>query len=113
MPRIEEREDKKHLHEWVLGMDYSTYRCGNGQCQKIAMSQPEYDRRSKEWDNYYELVKTTDSYSKFVEMKEAFFSHNLSRVKEIAADSKERLDKNEYLEAPNFKDPRDYSPEII
>jgi hypothetical protein len=49
----------------------------------------------KRWDEYYENVLSSKAYINFREQKEAFKNNNMARVKEIATQAREMLEKRE------------------
>lgn len=118
MPKANLKEPSEHIHSWTLNPDQVSMRCVNYYqgypCIKIRVSKEEFDRREQEWNNYYEMVKTTSSYKDSI----AFKNHEIS-LKELL----ERIDKrtvkvfNEYgdptlelidpLPSPTFPDPQD------
>lgn len=73
------------------------------------------DEQKKEiqekWDKYYEDVKETPIYALFQEQREAARKNNYTRVKELAAESREMRKNGDHitLEKPKATDPFEYN----
>lgn len=60
-----------HVHVWTNAANLSEERCA---CGKIKISPLELERRTAEWNNYYDLVKTTPSGQDLQAMKVLFYA---------------------------------------
>lgn len=107
------KEESIHKHNFKQGRNYGIFVCDYPNCREIAMTEEEYQRRCDEWNNYYQLCNQSEAHADFMEMRDAFMSHNKPRMKEIQERVKARKDANEYLERPNFFDPTGMRIEII
>lgn len=104
--RDQKSEKKEHIHTWRESIRPFEKVC---ECGKILINSEEYERRVKEWDAYFELVKTTPSNQDFQKIKELIKTREWNdvrdEIKEIGKRAKERLEKDEYLPKPEFPDP--------
>lgn len=108
--KMQEEKKEEHHHKWVMQPDYGSYRCV---CGGFALSEKEHDRRVEEYDNYYQIVRQTDTYQDFLAMREAYNTRNRKQMSEISVRVKERLKADDYLPKPSFLDPRDLKVEVI
>lgn len=96
------QEKDQHYHSWHESKDDSEENCV---CGCVLVSQAEFDRREKEWDEYLKKVKETRSYKRFIEQKEAMKKGDLAKVKELVFEAKkERETKTDWLPKPHFPD---------
>jgi hypothetical protein len=72
----------------------------------VALKPYEQEEIKQLWADYYVKTRTTRAYARFQEIKEAFKSGQMKRVKELAAEAREALNsgKKELVEPP-FPDP--------
>lgn len=102
------RREQAHEHFWIDTPDISVQRCD---CGASKMSPEEKDRRIKEWDIYYRLVKESPSYIRFLELIESIRSKNTIKTKELANEAREYVKKGHFLfngKKPKYFDPRYY-----
>ena len=104
-----------HTHHWVDN-GLTEKRCVSqyfgGTCIAILVSEPEWKRRDEEYQAYLDLVRTTEAYSDFQDMRTAFFNKDNKFVKQLLKRVKERLAKDDYLPKPHFPDPQTF-PYVI
>lgn len=72
---------------------------------EVVITLSEFNRRKKEWTEYYEAVKHTRSYERFFEQKEALRSGDLTKVKILAEEARQQMINQDYLPKPEFPDP--------
>ena len=102
MPRLSESIKKEeHIHNWVSGSKSNEKTCSEITCFKVGIFVSEAVRREEEWNNYFELMRTTPSFIEFMKAKN---SNKKTRI-EIAKQAQKRLDENDYLPKPSFPDP--------
>lgn len=103
----DEKEEKKHIHNWIKKNDIESY-CsnfyGNILCIAIKVGEKEFERREAEWNNYFQLLRTTPAYLDWQEMKIAF-NQKPKDMKKIAEIRTRIQARTEYLPRPNFPDP--------
>lgn len=104
-PRREEIE-QKHTHNWIRKDQVEFYCSGlykGYPCIHIKIGAQEFDRREDEYNNYYELIRTTPAFIDWQEMSIAFKVKDLEKVRKIKERIAQRTDG--YLPKPNFPDP--------
>jgi hypothetical protein len=94
--------EEQHQHLFRTGYREGEQYC---QCGALKVSLEEYQRRISEWNNYFDLVRTTDSYQDFKKMKEIMWTQDNPEKVELLRRVKERLEKDDYLSRPSFPDP--------
>jgi hypothetical protein len=106
---------EKHSHFWTASRSISEQRCKT--CKAIKISPQELEHRTKEGNNFFDLVRTTDSYQDFLETREAFKAGDKERMREIDKRVLSRgfITKNEFgedvlelknpLPKPSYPDP--------
>lgn len=94
----EELKEEKHIHTWRQSFLATEMKCD---CGKIMISSLEAQKREAEWNAYFELVRTTESFREFMETKTA----SKERVIEIGEKALERIKNNDYLPKPPYPDP--------
>lgn len=121
MAKVDNNEEVKgHNHTWHPSHDLSEGRC---ECGAIMISIVEKLRRKAEWDNYYELVRTTPPYQMWVALKNGVSAEELKRLKEEQAQrviiTKDEFGDNVYvfkdsmyLKKPHFPDPERFRYEV-
>ena len=119
---VQEVLKQEHIHDWRVQLhDRSEERCI---CGKLKVSSEEHNRRTEEWDSYYQIVKTTQSYLDFQAIKKAFKESNqaeIERVRKESVSSRMTLHRDEfgdpvyttvardnYIPKPTFPDPINY-----
>lgn len=105
---INEENKQEHIHNWYPNglVEECCKNLYNGQlCNKIKISEEEYNRRADEWNNYYQLVLTTPSYLRFKKIREAYQTQDIETVKLLKKEAIASLNKSEYLSQPAFIDP--------
>ena len=114
-------EKDEHIHIWKqynLSEERCTSLFGNFPCTRIRISSEEYNRRIKEWNEYYKMIENTPAKRSYDQMKIAFKSNDLEDIKEIKGriEQKGHWGENTYgdkvwvvdktdLETPDFPDP--------
>lgn len=94
----EETKKDNHVHYFVPGYKPEEKYC---KCGAIQISQAEFERRRDEWNSYFELVRSSDSYRDYMEMKTA----TKAEQKEILKRVNSRVEKDDYMSKPSFPDP--------
>lgn len=125
---IVKREERfgTHTHTFTRRqMDLSAEYCT---CGAVLISNEEYDRRVAEWDSYFEIVATTESYRDYQEMTIAFKNNDRPQIAEVLARVKQRVEqvddgvtpdenwryhKMDYLAKPDFPDPRTWGRYVV
>ena len=62
----------------------------------LKLPYPTQQQYRKKWDEYYENVLTSKAYSNFMDQREAFRNHDVTKVKEIAREAQEMIEKGDY-----------------
>ena len=126
-------DDGMHIHNWHTKdfvEEYCTASYYGNPCKAIKIGTNEYSRRKSEWDNYFEMVRTTDSYRDYQEMKEAYVTRNFPKMAEIRERIAKRMkisqtktddwgepivefDEDHYLPKPHFPDPESTFPYVV
>lgn len=92
------KEDKlKHEHVFLRN---NFCECG---CERVTKDQ--YQTRVKEWEEYYQKVKSTVSYKSWRDCKEFFSRNRMDAVKVLAQEARYRLEKQDFLPKPYACDP--------
>lgn len=100
------KTEEVHQHYFVQGYNQDERYC---KCGALKISLEEYQRRIDEWDNYFSLVKTTDSYQDYMKIKKLGWEKDNPEKVELMKRIKQRLEKNDYLSKPGFPDPTTWS----
>lgn len=99
--RIKE-ETGLHEHLWSAVVSNGQQVCS---CKCVLISTKEFDRRKAQWDIYYEKVRETIPYKRFIAQKKAMKENNLALVRAFAEKAREELKtKNDWLPTPPFPD---------
>lgn len=122
-PQDEKEAVKKHKHAWVIKSPVEEV-CN---CGKVLISEKEETRRVEEWENYFDLVLTTDSYRDYMEMKKAWKAGDDDKMQEILKRVNTRMvdtgakdswgekvyDFPQALEKPHFPNPKTWGGYVI
>ena len=117
------KDEVAHIHYWnYQANDLSSRHCA---CGGIMVSTAELQRRTDEWNNYFDLVKTTPSYMEFLDMRKAYVAHDHETMNAIRERIKERTNQTETewgdlvielkdpLPKPNFPDPTTWNKYFV
>lgn len=98
------KKEKKeaHIHAWQASGDASYQVCV---CKSVLISEAEFFVRRKFWDTYYDAVRKSLCFKRFVMQKDAMKNGNLALVRQLAAEARaERLVKKDWIKPPPFPD---------
>jgi len=97
------KTEEKHKHSWIFA-GYDQNRC---LCGALQISEAEEDKRNEEWRAFDAMVRETESYKEWFEMRTAFRAkpRDMATIHEIVKKADKRLEENNYLPHPKFPDP--------
>lgn len=121
MPRNKvEEETQVHKHRWIKNtnkLPFCDQMYRGRPCKAIRVTTQELENLTHEWDNFFEIVKSTEVYADRQAMKVAYSSKNKPEIKAIMARVESRnhwvenrfgdrvLEPNNPLPQPEYPDP--------
>lgn len=102
----QKEEKTTHIHNWKPSFKESEEVCS---CGSVLISQEEGERRRKVWKDYFDSVRQTHPYERFLQQKIAFELNDMKFVKGCAQQAQRDMNDPEviknYLVKPSFPDP--------
>lgn len=125
-----ENEPGEHEHNWISSglntysctgevKDYSEGKLKMIPCKCVGLTPAEFVKRKREWDEYFEKVKSTESYALFEVMRSAFHKYKngtkgkdqeiMKEAEDLIKSTHKRVreirEENVWMPKPYFSDP--------
>ena len=111
MARNQRVEKEEHHHQWVSSQNLSEKICS---CGCVLISEQEFERRKKEWLDYFKLVDDSHAYKRFQQQMIAFDLGDVQFVKGCAEQARRDLvNKTDWIPKPHFPDPTTWQKYIL